>query len=445
MTTTIPEVKAQSFFGSLKALRDDPFGFTVNIASHGDMVKSRIGPFSIYIASNPDVVHDLLIKQRENIVKSPQDMRVLGRFLGRGLLTNEGNAHKHQRKLVQPAFLPKRIQSYADTMVRQSQAAFSNWYDGLIVDIDQTMTRLTLDIVAQTLFSATISADEAERIAHAMDVLQVDVAKLSAMVIAPPTWLPLAINRRVKRATAVIDRIVWRVIRERRANPRDTGDLLSMLLLTKDEQGNGMSDQQVRDEVITLILAGHETTANALTWCVYALTQNPAVQAKLHAELDTVLAGRAATLDDLARLPYCDMVIKETLRLYPPAWSLTPRVTTQSIEIGGYQLPKNVGVLISPYLSHHDPRLWHEPDRFDPERFTPDNEAQRHKYAYIPFGAGNRVCIGNAFALMEARLILATLAQRFSFTLDPSQKVEYDPQITLGTKYGMRVRLQAMG
>ena len=442
MTTIYPPgPRGNWLFGNMIDLYRDSMQHMRNMTIYGDITTSRYGPFRAYLLNNPEAIQEFLITYRDNHTKSPHDAKLLGRFLGRGLLTNEGENHKRQRKLVQPAFHMKRIQSYADVMVGYTSAMLDSWRTASGIDVDHEMMKLTLNIVTKTLFNANISETEAEDVSRALDELQADMTKLSTLIVSVPEWLPLPINRRIKANTAVIDRIVWRVINERREAGTDEGDLLSMLLLSKGEDGApGMTDQQVRDEVITLFLAGHETTANALTWTHYLLSQHPQALRRLQDELDSVLGDRTPTIADLPRLPWNEMVVKEAMRLYPPAWSLGPRIVHTPITIGGYTIDKNTAVMISPYTMHHNPRFWPDPERFDPERFSPENEKARHKYAYIPFGAGPRVCIGNTFALMEAQLIMATIAQRLNWSLDPTQKIGLDPQLTLGPKYGMRLR-----
>lgn len=436
-----PGPRGNWLLGSMVELMRDSLGYMIDLASYGEISMARVGPFRVYLLNNPDAIQEFLITQRDKHTKDQRDAKLLGRFLGMGLLTNEGENHKRQRKLVQPAFHLKRIQAYADVMVEQTTRLLDTWQTGEVRDVDHEMTNLTLGIVSKTLFNADVSAAEAEAVSHALDDLQAAMTRLTTIIIPVPAWLPLPINRRIKAATATIDRIVWRVINERRASGVDEGDLLSMLLLAKDEDGqHGMSDQQVRDEVITLFLAGHETTSNALTWTLYLLSQHPKVLSRLQDELDTVLGDRPPTMADLGQLRWNEMIIKESMRLYPPAWSLGPRTVHTPITIGGYTIDKNTAVMISPYTLHHNARYWPDPERFDPERFSPENEKARHKYAYIPFGAGPRVCIGTTFATMEAQLILATIAQRFTWTIEPDQKIVLDPQLTLGPKYGMHLR-----
>jgi cytochrome P450 len=293
------------------------------------------------------------------------------------------------------------------------------------------MMHLTVLIVAKTLFDADVDGD-VERTAAAVDTIQ----HFSSERTLLPTWIPTPRELAARKARRDLDEIIYGIIREWRAKGEDKGDLLSMLLLARDDEGKGMTDQQARDEVATLFLAGHETTSNLLTWTWYLLAKHPEVESKLHDELDTVLAGKLPTLADLDRLPYTEMVIKESMRVYPPVWGFS-REAIEDVEIDGYHIPKGSVVGALTYIAHHDARWFPDPERFDPERFSPENEKNIPRYAYLPFGGGPRVCIGNAFALMEARLILATIASRFRLTLSPGYEAEILPQVTLGVKGGL--------
>jgi cytochrome P450 len=355
-------------------------------------------------------------------------------LLGEGLLTSEGAFHTRQRRLVQPAFHRERLAAYAAAMVECASHTRDSWNSGAKYDIAREMNRLTLAIVARTLFSADVSSD-ADEIGAALT----EVLGLFETVLMPfSEWLeklPLPSVRRFERARDTLDRIIYGIIADRRRNPRDTGDLLSMLLMAQDE-GSGMDDKQVRDEALTLFLAGHETTANALTWTWYLLSENPAVERELHAELDRVLGRRLPGFDDLAALKYVEMVFAEAMRLYPPAWSIGRR-NIEAYRVGDYELPPRSIVLMSPFVVHRDPRWFKEPERFDPSRFSPDAAAARPKFSYFPFGGGARVCIGERFAWMEGVLLLATLAQRWRLRLIPSHPVEMRALITLRPKNGM--------
>jgi cytochrome P450 len=389
-----------------------------------------------------------LVTKADSFPKAERDITILSKFLGNGLLTSEGDFHKKQRKLAQPVFHRQRIQSYAETMVAYTNQVVGNWRDGESHQICDEMMSLTMFIVAKTLFDADMDdmAGEVETIGQAIEDLQaISNAEYRTFIILPE-WVPTRNNRLRKKGRAVMYGIIDRLIAERRAtavNGRiaDTGDLLSMLLLAQDEDGRTMSDNQVRDELVTLFAAGHETTSNALAWSWYLLSQHPDVEARLHQEVDEVLNGRLPTLQDLPQLPYTEMVLKEAMRLYPPAWTLNTRQAVEDTAVGDYLIPKDRLIFVSPYVMHRRPEFFPDPERFDPERFTPENEKELPRYAYVPFGAGPRVCIGNSFAMMEAHLILATIAQRFRLALDPNQEIELNPLITLSPKYGLKMRV----
>jgi cytochrome P450 len=359
--------------------------------------------------------------------------------LGEGLLTSEDSLHRRQRRLAQPAFHRQRIASYASTMVTYAERTASHWQHGETLDISQEMTRLTLAIVGKTLFDADVES-EAVEIGKALTT----IIELFNMLLLPFSELlerlPLPHVRRFERAKARLDQTIYRLIEERRQSRSDRGDLLSMLLLAQDDEGDGggMSDQQVRDEAMTIFLAGHETTANALTWTWYLLSQNPEAEAQLHAELDRVLGDRSPTFDDVPHLPYTEMVLSEAMRLYPPAWAIG-RLAIQEHPIGDYVIPKGSLVLLSQYVTHRDPRFFPNPERFDPTRWTPEAKASRPQYAYFPFGGGPRRCIGEGFAWMEGVLVIAALARQWRMRLAPGAKIAIQPVITLRPKSGVQM------
>ncbi len=440
--TQPPGPKGNFFLGSMtEYTRSDKLEYLTKLRDdYGDVVRMRFGPFPVYMLYHPDDVHDVLVKQAAKFYKPRLTKTIFRRFLGNGLIVSDGDFWKRQRKLAQPAFHARRIEAYAQTMVEYTQKLISGWRDGEARDADQEMMKLTLGIVAKTLFDADVSGD-AEEIGAAMTVIQ-EIANQQFNSLLPPMpeWLPTPTNRREQQAVEALDRVIERVISERRASGEDKGDLLSMLLLAEDENGERMTDAQVRNEAMTLFLAGHETTSNALTWTWYLLSEHPEVEAKLHDELAIVLGGRAPTLADLGQLKYTEMVVKESMRLYPPAWGFS-REPLEDVEIGGYTLEKGKPVFIIPYIQHRDARWFSEPERFLPERWGEGLEDNLPKYAYIPFGGGPRVCIGNSFAMMEARLLLATIAQQYRLAVKPGYKVVPEPLITLRVKGGLPVTL----
>ncbi len=428
--------------GNLAAFRARPIQFLCETAKeYGDLPYFRLGPYHAYLVNHPDFVQDILVSNQANFTKS----RALQRakiLLGEGLLTSEGKFHLRQRRLVQPAFYRDRLAGYAAVMSDYAVRLRDRWSAGSTLDISHEMMRLTLAVVGKTLFSADVES-EAPEIGQALTT----VLKMFRMLMLPFSEylekLPLPSIRRFEKARDRLDQTIYGLIRERRKSGEDAGDLLSMLLLAQDEEadGAGMTDTQVRDEALTLFLAGHETTANALTWTWYLLSQNPDCEARLHQELDSVLAGRLPQMPDLPQLRYTEMVFAEAMRLYPPAWAIG-RMSKAPFDLGGVHIGAKSICILSPYVMQRDPRWFPEPERFDPERWTPEARDSRPKFSYFPFGGGARVCIGERFAWMEGVLILATLAQKWKLRLADGQRVEPLPLITLRTKYGMRMIIQ---
>ena len=424
---------------SLPRFRSDSLNFLLEVSqTYGDLVHMRFGPRHVYLVNSPDLVREVLVEQADKFYKTPLFKNNARHIIGEGLLTSEDELHKRQRRLMQPTFHHQRIAGFANSMVESTQHMLDGWHDGVQLDIHHEMMRLTLEIVSQSLFGANVSHD-ADLVGEAITGGLRYVNARTTRPFAIPYRIPTPENLAERKRAKTLHRVVKRFIDERRASGEDRGDLLSMILLSMDEQGS-MSDQQALDEVMTLFIAGHETTANALSWTFYLLAQYPEVEAKLCAEVDRALNGRAPTMDDLSRIPYTDQVIKESMRLFPPAW-IVPREANQLVMLGGYPVAKNSILLSSPYTMQHSPRYFTEPDRFVPERFTEDFEKTLPKYAYFPFGGGPRVCIGNGFAMMEARLLLATIVQQYQLALVPDQTVVPEPVITLRPRDGIQMRL----
>ncbi len=435
--------QANNVFTQIKLgmqFRDGPINtFKRMKEKYGDTFLLQFGKARNYVFTHPDHIYEVLVKNAASFYKDSDIKNTklgLARFLGNGLLTSDGEFWKRQRKLAAPALHAKRIAAYADTMVDYTARMLDGWVDGKEYSISHEMSSLTMMIVAKTLFNTDVSGD-IDRVGKALIEVQGVAGPLPLM----PPWVPTPQELRRREARRELDDIVYRFINEWREQREDRGDLLSMLLLAVDDDGSGMTDVQARDEAITLFLAGHETTANTLNWTWYLLARHPEIEAKLHEEVDSVLKGRTPTLEDLSSLPYTEMIIKESLRLYPPAW-ITGRQAIEDVQIGEYLIPQGSIVNVVFYLSHHDPRWWDEPEAFKPERFSPENEANINKRAYTPFGGGPRVCIGNSFAMMEARLLLATIAQRYQLRLAPGQTVEMNPMITLNPKGGMPMTIK---
>ncbi len=438
MATQPPAPKGHVLTGNIPEFTRDTLAFLLDIRQYGDIASFLFGPFRAYVVSSPELGHQVLVDDADRFHKPESVKTATFPVIGNGLFSNDGDFWKRQRRLVQPAFHTKRIGAYAQVMVEHAQALMQRWQDGQTYDMAHEMPHLTMGIVSKTLFDADVS-DESSEISEMVTIALQTVNHRLDRLINPPEWLPTPENRRLHRAVRRLDQMIQRFIDDRRKSGEDKGDLLSMLLLARDEDdGGGMTDRQVRDEAMTVFGAGHETTASALMWTWYLLSQHPEVEARLLEELDAVLGGRAPELSDLPRLTYTEQVIKELMRLYPPAWSVT-RQTVADVTLAGYPIQPGHVVVVNTYGMHHDARFFPDPDRFDPERFRPENEKNIPKYAYIPFGGGPRVCIGNAFAMMEAKLVVATIAPHFRLALAPDQVVAPQRVFTLRAKYGMRM------
>jgi cytochrome P450 len=435
-----PGPSSSSRAGSFKNYSRDPLAYLPTLArEYGDIVTMRFYSFRVYYVNHPDYIEEVLVNQARKFIKG-RILRANKGLFGNGLLTSEGDFWLRQRRLAQPAFHRARIAAYAETMVRFTERMLEGWRDRETLDVHAEMTRLTLQIVAKTLFDADVDAD-AQEVGRALEAIMEHNSDFRRLILTP-AWLPTLRNVRAALATRRLNKIIYRIIGQRRSADQDAGDLLSMLLHAQDEDGSRMTDRQLRDEVITLFLAGHETTALALSWTWWLLAQNPRAETKLHAELDAVLGGRTPTLEDLPKLRYLDHVVTESMRLYPPAWGMA-RLAIEDAEIGGYKIRKGCGVSLSQWVVHRDPRWYESPEEFRPERWEGDLLKRLPRFAYFPFGGGPRQCIGNTFALMETALILATIAQEFRLRLVPNHPVSPIASITLRPRYGIRVTLEA--
>jgi cytochrome P450 len=423
---------------NMARFRRDPLTFLSEAARHGDIVRYKLANRQLFLVTDPELIRDLLITHNANFEKG-MVLKRAKRILGNGLLTSEGPFHIRQRRLSQPAFHRQRIAHYAEAMVEYADFARSRFPAGQPFDMHERMMTLTLAIAGRTLFGSNVESD-ARDVAWAMEVLM----SLFGFMFMPGSELieklPIPAMRRLKQARAKLDTIIYRIIHERRQSAEDKGDLLSMLIRATDEEGDhtGMTDEQLRDECVTLFLAGHETTAVALSFCWMLLAQNPEAEARLHAELDSVLGGRLPTADDYPKLEFAQRVFAEAMRLYPPAWGIGRRATND-IEMGGVRIRRGAVVLASQWVTHRDPRFWPEPERFDPDRFLPEQKSARPRFAYFPFGAGARQCIGESFAWMEGVLVLATIAQQCRFRAVPDYPIKLQAAITLRPKFGIRM------
>lgn len=404
------------------------------IETYGDITLCRLGLVRFYFLKHPDLIQEILVSKHKFMQKDVY-YKFLGMILGNGLLTSEGDFHLRQRRMIQPAFHRERVRGYGECMINCALATRSVWQDGQQLNMGKEMMALTLAIVAQALFNSDVT-HEAERVQRALDI----ILPMDMRYLPPLGWLmkrlPLRSNARFRAAVAELDDVLYKIIDEHKAKG-DQGDLLSMLMTAQDEDdGLGMTDKQIRDEALTLFLAGHESTALAITWTWYLLSQHPEVERKLHEELDAVLGDRSPATDDYPRLKYTYAVFAESMRLYPPVY-INGREAIEDTTIGGYKIPKGSQIIYSSYVTHRDERFFPDPEKFDPDRFLPENTENRHKFAYIPFGAGRRLCVGEPFAWMEGVLALATLGQHWIARLQPGHQVALDPRITLRPKGGM--------
>jgi cytochrome P450 len=422
----------------------DPLKLMQRIArEYGDIVRFPVLLQSRILLNHPDWIEQALVIQQAKFHKSDFTKRAVERMLGQGLLISEGDFWRRQRRLAQPAFHRTRINAYAAEMVEIAEAHAQEWGDGEVRDVAHEMMALTLDVAVRTLFGTTLPG-EAEQIGRALTFLmRYSLGRLRSPIRIPRDW-PTPKNRRAQREYDFLDSLVYRIISERQArgNSEHDNDLLSMLMGAMDEDGTQMTPKQLRDETMTLFLAGHETTALTLAWTWYMLGENPAAEAALHEELRSVLGGRAPVVADLMRLPYLQAVVNEILRLYPPAY-IVARTSIEACQIGGYDFPAGTTFLMSQWVMHRDPRYYDDPDAFRPERWLSGLADRLPAGAYFPFGDGPRRCIGQSFAMLEAMLVIATLAQQFSFRLVRGHAVVPEPLVTLRPHNGIRMTLHA--
>jgi cytochrome P450 len=432
-------------FSAARAMRRDPLSFVTELArDYGDLSAVRMGPLRAYMFFHPDAVKHVLQEHHTNYVKGP----IIGRvkvLIGEGLFTSEGTFWRRQRRLAQPAFHRERIAGFVETFVRCTADRLAPWEarvaSGAPFDVAADMSALTLTIVGRALFDRDLSG-EAAAAGQALAVALECAAERSLTYVPFPLVVPTRRNREFVRARRVLDRLVYEIIDVRRRCGDARGDLLGMLMAARDDEtGERMTTRQLRDEVMTFLLAGHETTAVALTWTWYLLSQHPEIAARVHAEVTQVLGQRAPTLADLPALPLARMVVEEAMRLYPPVWGIG-RQALGADTIAGRPVPKGAIISLSPWVTHRHPAFWDEPDRFDPERFTSERVRARHKFAYFPFSGGPRLCIGETFALVEAQIVVAMVMQRYRLDVVPGTVVAPEPHLTLRPRGGLPVTVR---
>jgi cytochrome P450 len=455
-TKAIPRTAARPPLGDLLRFRHEPLRLFFEAWQElGDLVRLRFGALNVLLTIHPDWVQHVLQGNARNYDKGTRGFNKLKLALGEGLLTADGAFWRNQRRIIQPVFHRERLHGFGVRMTEAASSMLERWEEHARkqepFDVAEEMTALTLNIIGQTMFSADLAGDSkmlSEMVTLASRHINERITSLSGVFDVAEKF-PTAKNRRFAESMRAGDALIQRIIARRHQNPhenspqnsgdQDQGDLLSMLMASRDEEtGQGMSDRQLRDEVVTIFSAGHETTALALTWTFYLLSTHPEVERRLRQEVDQALGGHLPTVADLPRLAYVTRVIKEAMRLFPPAWAISRR-SIGADRFGPYPIPPKAFVLLCPYLTHRHPAFWDNPEGFDPDRFLPERMTSQHRFAYFPFGAGARMCIGSNFAMMEAQLVLATVVQRFQLSLVPGHPIELEPLITLRSRKGMRM------
>lgn len=437
-----PGPKGWPLLGNLPAIARDRLAFFTDIAQrYGDVVGLRLGMKAAVLVSSPELIEQVFVKQHENFKKFSFFWRQVTAIFGNGLLTSEGRAWQRHRRMSAPAFVSPCLESYAPIMIDETGAMLRTWQDGETRDAHADMLTLTLSTASKTLFGCDVEED-ASTIRHDNKVLSAEIDARFARPFVIPDLVPLPGHIRYLRAVARTNRMVARIIEQRRRNPSECANLLSTLMQARDENGAPMSDRQLRDEVITFLLAGQETTALALSWTFYLLGQNPHVDAKLGTEVQSVLGGRLPKAADLSKLIYTQQVVTEAMRVFPPAW-VVGREATQTCKLGDYILPAGTTVFISPWVLHRSARFFVDPETFRPERWSGTLARDLPRFAYMPFGGGPRICIGNRFAMMEVSLILAAIAQKFTLEWQSDRPVVPQPSITLRPGNGVWVRLRS--
>ncbi|WP_051404889.1 cytochrome P450 [Bacillus cihuensis] len=432
--------KGKLLTGHIKDFQADPLAYFTHLSNeYGDVAKIKFGPFqNVYLISNPDLIKEVLVTKQKSFIKS-KAMHSLEDVMGQGLFTSEKEFHMSQRRLIQPAFKRSHINSYGQDMIDITTDYLSTWKNGEERIITQDMMSITLGIICKTMFSMDLKQGY-ELLGKSVETVIKMAVKRMRPIVRMPLWVPTKNNRQYKKVIQELDQIIYGMIEKRREDPVGHNDMLSILMNAKDDENRlGMTNKQVRDELMTTFLAGHETTANALSWTLYLLSQNPEVEKKLFDEIDTVIGSRPPTPDDFKNLTYTQNIIWESLRVYPPSF-IVEREVDEDVMIGGYQFKKGEMVMVCQYVMHRKPEYFDNPESFIPERFENNFIKTIPAYAYFPFGGGSRVCIGNHFALMEAVLVLACIAQRYRLKLAPDHhEIIPIPTITLRPRRGLRM------
>jgi cytochrome P450 len=442
---TVPTIGLLTLFRMMPEFRRDALATFVEIARRYDGLVRFKGFWTSFLLTDPAHIEHVLQTNSRNYRKG-RIYKELIPSTGEGLFVTDGGVWRRQRRLAQPAFHKSRIAGFARTMTAASEEMLERWAVSasacLPLDMDCEMTRLTLGIVSRALMSRDLS-EEANVVSGAFEVIREHMMQRLTSFIKLPQSLPLPRNRRFRKAVADVDKIVFQLISEHRQENTDTGDLMSMLMSAVDEEtGEMMSDKELRDQALTIIGAGYETTAQALVWTWHLLSMHPDVEERLHRELANVLGGRTPTFEDLPKLDYALRVFQEAMRLYPPAWMLS-RTAIDDDEIGGHFIPAKSETLLLMYATQRDPDIWNAPDTFDPDRFLPERMTSVPRYSYFPFGGGPRLCIGNGFALMEAQLVIATVAQKYRLRTVNDEILEAEPSVTLRPRGGLKMLLEA--
>lgn len=442
MKSTYPPGPLTRFFGVpfYGPFHDDPLGTSRQLAAeYGDLVYVRIGWVQLYLVNRPELIREVLTSKIKSFRKLQRQMRALRKIEGEGLVVSDGATWARHRPLVQGSFHARHMRPYAAIVVEHTRRRMARWTPGESLDLAADMNELALEIVARVVFGVDM-AEEAARIREAVHVARAAMQSEATAQFNLPSWVPWPGRRAQREALKEIDEIIWGLIRKRKEAGESRDDMLGQMLAAAAQANGGkpIEDYEIRDEAATLFVAGHDTTSATMSWLWYALSQNPDVQRRALHEVDQALGGRPATMDDLPKLKYIEMVVRESMRMYPASAFLFGREAVEDVELGGHTLKKGSWVLISPFIVQRDERFFPEPEVFDPERFSPERIDEIPPYAYIPFGGGSRICIGNAFAIMEMTLLLATVLQKFTFQLDQAPP-ELELEIVLRPRGGLRM------